>query len=103
MKKSLISMLAITSITFSSAVVANERNDISLLLKEINYLEEVVLKLRKKNRNNSSKVRFNYDAMLAQIEALKQGTIIYLNHDIRAIHDAPPNTVKKPLTKVRKN
>ncbi len=80
-----------------------ERADIYQVLKEIDYIEEVITQLKKKYQNNRGKVRFNYDAMLAQLRAIQSGTIEYLNNDIQTLHATPPKTVERVLYRVRKN
>ncbi len=94
---------AVAVLATLSTAQANERNDINQVLKEVNYLQEVVRQLKYKHRNNRGKVRFNYDAMLAQLTAIRRGTEEYLNNDIKTLHVKPPAVVNPMLTKVRKN
>lgn len=87
----------------SVAAYGGERADINQVLKEITYTKEVVKKLKQKYGKNRAKVRFNYDGMLAQLNAAEMGIKEYLNLNIKSLHAAPPKPVVNSLYHVRKN
>lgn len=97
-KKSVITI----SCLWLTATHASEREHIYQVLQEIHYTKEVVKRLKAKYRG-SGKVRFNYDALIAQLSAAEQGIKPYLNNKITEIHTKPPKPLTLPLFKVRKN
>lgn len=98
-------ILFITLITASTFQFANshERDDIRQILKEINYIKEVAKRLKQKNRKSRAKIRFNYDALINQLNAIEYGTKQYLNQKVDELHLKPPKPLVSPAYKVRKN
>ncbi len=82
--------------------LASERDDIAQVLKEIQYIKEVVKQLKKKHPPQG-KIVFNYNALIEQLSAAEQGIKPYLNGKISVIHTKPPKPIVNPLYKVRKN
>lgn len=90
-------------LALTTSVRADERNDIYQVLKEINYIQEVIQQLKKQHGGCTAKVCFYYDGLLQQLQATENGIKAYLNADIRTIHRQPKKPLVTPLHKVRKN
>lgn len=97
--------ILLTGIIVISSQMANshERDDIRQILKEVTYIKEVTKQLKHKYRKNRAKIRFNYDAMINQLNAIEYGTKQYLNHKVEELHINPPKPLVSPAYKVRKN
>lgn len=96
-------LLLTSSLCISSYAMADERDDINQVLKEIHYIKEVATQLNKKNKHCKAKVCFNYHALLQQLRAMEVGIKEYLNLRIQSVSTQPPQPVTMPLYKVRKN
>ena len=82
---------------------ATQAQEIGAILRELEYLREVAATLAKKHAGDPSKIRFNYTALIRQLEATENGIRAYLNAQIDAIHVDPPSPVNTPLFQVRQN
>lgn len=69
---------------------AEQRKDIDSLIREIEYLIEVSRQLQHRYGGDTSRIRFNYPALIAQLEAARNGARAYLETDITELHATPP-------------
>lgn len=99
--------LPIAFATSAFAQVGSEQAEINAILREIEYLRERVLALEakfgKSGGNATQKIRFNYQALIAQLRATENGIRDYLNARIDVIHTTPPEPVTGELYRVRRN
>lgn len=105
MKKLLItvSLCSLTAIaTLGNAKDLRQQNDISNVVKELTYLIQVTHQLKHKYRRDRSKITFNYDALISQLKAARDGSKEYLNHELYELHDAPPVPKLRSHTRVAK-
>ncbi|WP_298080541.1 RAQPRD family integrative conjugative element protein [uncultured Cardiobacterium sp.] len=76
----------------------NQARDIDALVHELDYLIEVARNLQSKHGGDSSRIRFNYPALLAQLTAARDGCAAYLEDEVMELHAAPPAVIKsRPL------
>lgn len=80
---------------------ANQQKDIESIIRELDYLIETTQQLQKKYHKDRSQVRFNYQALLAQLTTARNRAQEYLNQELLELHSAPPATVVNSLTEVR--
>lgn len=80
-----------------------EREQIDSLLKEITYLKEVAIQMQKTYGARNAKIRFNYQALIAQLTATENGIKEYLNARAEQIYLTPPAPLNRQLFEVRKN
>lgn len=78
-----------------------QQKDISKIVKELTYLIQASEQLQRKYRRDSSKIRFNYQALIEQLKATRTATKEYLNHELYELHTAPPAIHKPTLTRVK--
>ena len=71
-----------------------QARDIDALVGEIDYLIEVARNLQHKYGGDTSRVRFNYNALIAQLTAARDGSLAYLEAEVMELHAAPPAVVK---------
>lgn len=99
--------LSIASVTTASAQVGSEQAEINAILRELEYLRERAIALEaqfgKSGRDATQKIRFNYQALIAQLRATENGIRDYLNARIDVIHTTPPEPVTGELYRVRRN
>ena len=78
--------------------VNNQAREIDALVHELDYLIEVARNLQRKHGGDSSRIRFNYPALLAQLVAARDGCVAYLEDEVMELHAAPPAVIKsRPL------
>ena len=78
--------------------VNNQAREIDALVHELDYLIEVARNLQRKHGGDSSRIRFNYPALLAQLTAARDGCVAYLEDEVMELHAAPPAVIKsRPL------
>ncbi len=87
----------------SSQAIADERSDITQLLKEIHYLKEVTQQLKQRHGTCRAKVCFYYQGLLQQLQVTEQGIKAYLNAQVNTLHSAPTPALNTRLHTVRKN
>ena len=82
-----------------------EQAEIESVLREIEYLRERVQALHNQygNKTGNAKVRFNYNALIAQLHATENSIREFLNARIDVITTTPPQPVKGDLYFVRPN
>ncbi|WP_298050211.1 RAQPRD family integrative conjugative element protein [uncultured Cardiobacterium sp.] len=82
----------------------SEQAEIESLLREMEFLRERAQSLQGRyGRSGNGKIRFNYDALIAQMRTTEAGIRDYLNARIDVIHTTPPPTVGGSLIRVRPN
>lgn len=86
-----------------SFAYAGERDDINQILKEISYTKEVVKKIKRKYGKSNAKVKFNYDALILQLNSTESGIKEFLNLKIKTLHSTPPKPIQLPLYNIRAN
>lgn len=96
-------LLLIACCLSQTQAFADERSDIAALLRELEYLRERVEAMAQKNSGNTAKIRFNYRALLEQMQVTENGIRAYLNAQIDTIHLTPPKPVDSSLYGVRRN
>lgn len=96
-------LLLIACCLSQTQAFADERSDIAALLREFEYLRERVEAMAQKNSENTAKIRFNYRALLEQMQVTENGIRAYLNAQIDTIHLTPPKPVDSSLYGVRRN
>ncbi|SUO90282.1 RAQPRD family integrative conjugative element protein [Suttonella indologenes] len=96
-------LLLIACCLSQTQAFADERSDIAALLRELEYLRERVEAMAQKNSENTAKIRFNYRALLEQMQVTENGIRAYLNAQIDTIHLTPPKPVDSSLYGVRRN
>lgn len=75
-----------------------QARDIDALVGELDYLLEVARNLQRKHGGDTSRIRFNYPALLAQLTAARDGCAAYLDAEVMELHAAPPAVIKsRPL------
>ena len=75
-----------------------QARDIDALVHELDYLIEVARNLHHKHGGDTSRIRFNYPALLAQLTAARDGCVAYLEDEVMELHAAPPAVIKsRPL------
>ena len=75
-----------------------QARDIAAVVKELDYLIETTRQLQKKHGGDKSCIRFNYPALLAQLNAARDGANAYLAQEVMELHAAPPPVVtSKPV------
>lgn len=72
-----------------------ERRDLILLVDEINYLMGKVEHMRVQHQHKKGRLKFNYPALMKQLTAAKQNTIMYLNSKGEIINKIPPVNVNQ--------
>ncbi|SUO96662.1 RAQPRD family integrative conjugative element protein [Suttonella ornithocola] len=82
------------------SVWQQQQRDIAEIVKELNYLIEVTKQLQINYKEDGSKIRFNYVALIAQLRAARDGAQEYLNDNLMELHTAPPPVIKSSMTKV---
>lgn len=89
----------------AQAQVGSEQAEINAVLREIEYLRERVAALEAQfaKSGRDAKIRFNYQALIAQLRATENGIRDYLNARIDVIHTTPPEPVTGELYRVRRN
>lgn len=100
MKKIMLIALFVSSLQMANS---HERDDIKQILKEVTYIKEVTKRLKHKYGKSRAKIRFNYDALVNQLNAIEYGTKQYLNQKANELHLRPPKPLVTPTYKVRKN
>ena len=71
-----------------------QARDIDALVHELDYLIEVARNLHHKHGGDTSRIRFNYPALLAQLTAARDGCIAYLEDEVMELHSAPPAVIQ---------
>lgn len=99
--------LLMVGLALPMSVIANpqfqERQAIEQVLKEVHFLQETVKKLKREHGHSQAKIRFNYDALLAQLQATQKGIQAFLNAKIDEIHTEAPKPVNTQLFRARSN
>lgn len=106
----LITILAISALHCAAKTQLNtatasavERERMTDVLRELQYLQEYVLQMKKQYSNTNSKIRFNYDALLAQLKVTENNIREYVNLQIDSIHIEQPKVMDQELFEVRRN
>lgn len=86
-----------------SASAPSQQQEITAILRELEYLREVAQNLSVKHANDRSKIRFNYAALIRQLLATEDGIRAYLNAEINTIRTTEPKPVDTQLFQVRQN
>ena len=82
----------------SRAGASVQAREIDALVGELDYLLEVARNLQRKHGGDTSRIRFNYPALLAQLTAARDGCAAYLDAEVMELHAAPPAVIKsRPL------
>lgn len=81
--------------------VIDEREDIKSLVKEMDYMINVTKSLQKKYGSNKSRITFNYQALIQQLQTTRNRTAEYLNTQGQQIHSKPPIAVDSELLKLK--
>ena len=82
----------------SRAGASAQAREIDALVGELDYLIEVARNLQRKHGGDTSRIRFNYPALLAQLTAARDGCAAYLDAEVMELHAAPPAVIKsRPL------
>ena len=75
-----------------------QARDIAAVVQELDYLIETTQQLQRKHGGDTSRIRFNYSALLAQLKAARDGANAYLAQEVMELHAAPPAVVtSKPV------
>ena len=78
----------------SRAGASAQAREIDALVGELDYLLEVARNLQRKHGGDTSRIRFNYPALLAQLTAARDGCNAYLEYEVMELHAAPPAVIK---------
>ncbi|WP_314911326.1 RAQPRD family integrative conjugative element protein [Cardiobacterium hominis] len=78
----------------SRAGASAQAREIDALVGELDYLIEVARNLQRKHGGDTSRIRFNYPALLAQLTAARDGCNAYLEDEVMELHAAPPAVIK---------
>ena len=78
----------------SRAGASAQAREIDALVGELDYLIEVARNLQRKHGGDTSRIRFNYPALLAQLTAARDGCNAYLEYEVMELHAAPPAVIK---------
>ena len=78
----------------SRAGASAQAREIDALVGELDYLIEVARNLQLKHGGDTSRIRFNYPALLAQLTAARDGCNAYLEYEVMELHAAPPAVIK---------
>ncbi|GBU09000.1 hypothetical protein AwWohl_01380 [Gammaproteobacteria bacterium] len=99
-----ISLLAsLTQSTYAQTMLAtSEHADINSLIKELDYLIEFSSKMQADyGKNRSSRVRFNYAALIKQLKVTRANTAAYFNETGDSIRTSPPQVLDRDLYKIK--
>ena len=82
---------------------AGEREEIEAMVKELDYLIEVAVKMNKDYGNQrNQRVRFNYTALINQLKTTRQNTAAFFNERGESIQKNPPAVIDQDLYRISK-
>lgn len=86
----------------SQSAHADERSDVQALVKELDYLIEVSVKMQRDyGKQRQQRVRFNYQALINQLKTTRQNTAAFLNEKGTSIQTAPPAIIDHDLYNIK--
>ena len=82
---------------------AGEREEIQAMVKELDYLIEVAVKMQKDyGSQRNQRVRFNYTALINQLKTTRQNTAAFFNERGESIQQNPPAVIDQDLYRISK-
>ena len=82
---------------------AGEREEIEAMVKELDYLIEVAVKMNKDyGSQRNQRVRFNYTALINQLKTTRQNTAAFFNERGESIQKNPPAVIDQDLYRISK-
>lgn len=101
MKNVLVVSVMTVALTFNTGH-ADERSDVQALVKELDYLIEVSVKMQRDyGKQRQQRVRFNYQALINQLKTTRQNTAAFLNEKGTSIQTAPPAIIDHDLYNIK--
>lgn len=86
-----LALTGILIISVSSSVSsADERSDLMNLVDEMNYLISKAEHMKVQNQGKPGRLKFNYNALLAQLKQTRHNTILFLNSKGEKINKQAP-------------
>ena len=99
-----ILMISMFTVGITVPVVhAGEREEIQTMVKELDYLIEVAVKMQKDyGSQRNQRVRFNYTALINQLKTTRQNTAAFFNERGESIQRNPPAVIDQDLYRISK-
>ena len=99
-----IFVISIVSLSLGTQMTqAGEREEIQAMVKELDYLIEVAVKMQKDyGSQRNQRVRFNYTALINQLKTTRQNTAAFFNERGESIQRNPPAVIDQDLYRISK-